>query len=100
MGFGSEPANSTFGDWAVADGGKTLVAHSELFEGRHDQRWIGRLSFSSTIRFKFDAEDSTFKTGQLAHINDGFGNWLKVSNEIQIKPQRRLHPPQPSPAHD
>jgi hypothetical protein len=65
MGFGSEPANSTFEDWAVADGGKTLIAHSEMFEGRHDRRWIGRPSSSSTIRFKIDTQDSTFKTGQL-----------------------------------
>jgi hypothetical protein len=54
MGFGSEPANSTFEDWAIADGGKTLFTHSEMFEGKHDRRWIECLSSSSTIRFKFD----------------------------------------------
>ncbi len=73
MGFGSEPANSTFEDWAVADGGRTLFAHSEMFEGRHDRRWIDRLSSLSTIRFKFDIQDSTFKTGQLTQALESAG---------------------------
>jgi hypothetical protein len=47
---------------AVADGGKTLFAHSEMSEGRLDRRWIVRLSSSPTIRFSFDTQDSTFKT--------------------------------------
>jgi hypothetical protein len=66
IGFGSEGANGAFEDWAVADGGKTLFAHSELFEGRLDRRWIERLSSSPTMRFSFNTQDSTFKTGQLA----------------------------------
>jgi hypothetical protein len=36
MSFGSDMANNTFEDWAVADGRKTLFAHSEMFEGRLD----------------------------------------------------------------
>jgi hypothetical protein len=73
MGFGSELANSTFEDWAVADGGKNLFAHSEMFEGRLDRRWIERLSSSPTIRFSFDTQDSTFKTGQLARALESAG---------------------------
>jgi hypothetical protein len=73
MGFGSELANSTFEDWAVADGGKNLFAHSEMFEGRLDRRWIERLSSSPTIRFSFDTQDSTFKTGQLAQALESAG---------------------------
>jgi hypothetical protein len=73
MGFGSELANSTFEDWAIADGGKTLFAHSGMFEGRLDRRWIERLSSSPTIRFSFDTQDSTFKTGQLAQALESAG---------------------------
>ena len=73
MGFGSEPANSTLEDWTVADGGKTLFAHSEMFEGRHDRRWIERISSSPTIRFSFDTPDSTFQTGQLAQALQSAG---------------------------
>lgn len=73
MGFGSELTNSTFEDWAVADGGKTLSAHSEMFEGRLDRRWIVRLSSSPTMRFSFDTQDSTFKTGQLARALESAG---------------------------
>ena len=68
--FGSEPA---FEDWAVADGGKTLFAHSAIFEGRLDRRWIERLSSSPTIRFSFDTQDSTFQTGQLAQALQSAG---------------------------
>ena len=73
MGFGSEPANSAVEDWAVADGGKTLFAHSDIFEGRLDRRWIERLSSSPTIRFSFDTQVSTFKTGQLAQALESAG---------------------------
>jgi hypothetical protein len=73
MSFGSERANSAFEDWAVADAGKTLFAHSEMFEGRLDRRWIERLSSSPTIRFSFDTQDSTFKTGQLAQALESAG---------------------------
>ena len=73
MGFGSKVANSAFEDWAVVDGGKTLLAHSEMFEGRLDRRWIERLSSSPTIRFSFDTHDSTFKTGQLAQALESAG---------------------------
>ena len=73
MGFGTEPANSAFEDWAVADGGKTLLAHSDMFEGRLDRRWIERLSSSPTIRFSFDTQVSTFKTGQLAQALESAG---------------------------
>jgi hypothetical protein len=73
MGFGSELTNSTFEDWAVADGGKTLFAHSEMFEGKLDRRWIVRLSSSPTMRFSFDTQDSTFKTGQLAQALESAG---------------------------
>jgi hypothetical protein len=68
--FGSEPA---FEDWAVADGGKTLLAHSEIFQGRLDRRWIERLSSSPTIRFGFDTQDSTFQTGQLVQALESAG---------------------------
>jgi hypothetical protein len=57
----------------VADGGKTLFAHSDLFEGRLDRRWIERLSSSPTIRFSFDTQDSTFKTSQLAQALESAG---------------------------
>jgi hypothetical protein len=73
MGFGSDMADSTFEDWAVADGRKTLFAHAEMFEGRLDRRWIERLSASPTIRFSFDSQDSTFKTGQLAQALESAG---------------------------
>jgi len=73
LGFGSELANSAFEDWAVADGGKTLFAHSEMFEGRLDRRWIARLTSSPTIRFSFDTQDSTFKTGQLTQALESAG---------------------------
>jgi hypothetical protein len=73
MGFGSDVANSAFEDWAVADGRQTLFAHSEMFEGRLDRRWIERLSASPTIRFRFDGQDSTFKTGQLAQALESAG---------------------------
>ena len=73
MGFESKLANSGFEDWAVADGGKTLAAHSEMFEGRLDRRWIERLSASPTIRFSFDTQDSSFKTGQLAQALESAG---------------------------
>jgi hypothetical protein len=73
MGFGSDVAKSTFEDWAVADGRKTLFAHSEMFEGRLDRRWIERLSASPTIRFSFDSQDSTFETGQLAEALESAG---------------------------
>jgi hypothetical protein len=73
MGFGSDMADSTFEDWAVADGRTTLFAHSEMFEGRLDRRWIERLSASPTIRFSFDAQDSTFKTAQLAEALESAG---------------------------
>ena len=68
--FGAEPA---FEDWAVADGGKTLLAHSEIFQGRLDRRWIERLSSSPTIRFGFDTQDSTFQTGGLAQALQSAG---------------------------
>jgi hypothetical protein len=73
MSFGSESTDSAFEDWAVADGGKTLLAHSEMFEGRLDRRWIERLSSSPTIRFSFDNQDSTFQTGQLADALESAG---------------------------
>lgn len=73
MGFGSQGSNAALEDWAVADNGKTLFAHSELFEGRLGRRWIERLSASSTIRFSFDTQDSTFKTGQLAQALQSAG---------------------------
>jgi hypothetical protein len=73
MGFGSQLANGTFEDWAVADGGKTLFAHAEMFEGRLDRHWIERLSAAPTIRFSFDTQDSTFKTGQLAQALESAG---------------------------
>jgi hypothetical protein len=68
--FGAEPA---FEDWAVADGGTTLLAHSEIFQGRLDRRWIERLSSSPTIRFGFDTQDSTFQTGQLVQALESAG---------------------------
>jgi hypothetical protein len=68
--FGSEPA---FEDWAVADGGKTLLAHSEMFQSRLDRHWIERLSSSPTIRFSFDTQDSTFQTDQLAQALQSAG---------------------------
>jgi hypothetical protein len=71
--FGSEAANNAFEDWAVADGGKTLFAHSEIFEGRLDRRWIERLSSSPTIRFSFDTQDFTFQTDQLAQALESAG---------------------------
>jgi hypothetical protein len=73
MGFESKLANSGFEDWAVADGGTMLAAHSEIFEGRLDRRWIVRLSSSPTIRFNFDSQDTTFKTGQLAQALESAG---------------------------
>jgi hypothetical protein len=73
MGFRSDLSNSAFEDWAIADGGKTLFAHSDMFEGRLDRRWIERLSSSPTIRFSFDTQDSTFKTGELAQALESAG---------------------------
>lgn len=73
MAFGSKPADSGFEEWAVADGGKTLAAHSEIFEGRLDRRWIERLSSSPTIRFNFDSQDTTFNTGQLTQALESAG---------------------------
>ena len=73
MSFGSDGVNSASEDWAVADGGKTLFAHSEMFEGRLDRHWIERLSSSPTIRFSFDTQDSTFKTSQLAQALESAG---------------------------
>jgi hypothetical protein len=73
MSFGLEDGNSTSEDWAVADDGKTLFAHAEMFEGRLDRRWIERLSSSPTIRFSFDNQNSTFQTGQLTEALQSAG---------------------------
>ena len=37
LGFGSTSFRHCVEDWAVADGGKTLFAHSDMFEGRLDR---------------------------------------------------------------
>ena len=66
----SDDATGQFEDWAVADGGKTLSAHSQIFEGRLQRQWIERLSTSKTMRFNFDAQDFTFQTGKLAQALD------------------------------
>jgi hypothetical protein len=65
MSFVSAGETSQFEDWAVADGGKTLFAHAAMFDGKLDRVWIERLSSSNTMRFSFDTQDSTFRTGKL-----------------------------------
>ena len=73
MSYESQGASNASEDWAVADGGKTLFAHAEMFEGKLDRRWIERLSSSPTIRFSFDTQDSTFQTGQLTQALQSAG---------------------------
>jgi hypothetical protein len=73
MGFVSDGADSQFEDWAVADGGKTLTAHSQLFESKLDRQWIERLSSAKTMRFSFDTQDSTFQTGKLLQALESAG---------------------------
>lgn len=73
MSYESHGASNVSEDWAVADGGKTLFAHAEMFEGKLDRRWIERLSSSPTIRFSFDTQDSTFQTGQLTQALQSAG---------------------------
>jgi hypothetical protein len=73
IGFVSDDATSQVEDWAVADGGKTLSVHSQMFEGKLQRQWIERLSSTKTMRFSFDSQDSTFQTSKLAQALESAG---------------------------
>jgi len=73
IGFVSDSANNQFEDWAVADGGKTLSVHAQMFESRLHRQWIERLSSSRTMRFSFDTRYSTFQTGKLTQALESAG---------------------------
>jgi hypothetical protein len=73
IGFVSDDATSQVEDWAVADGGKTLSVHSQMFEGRLQRQWIERLSSTRTMRFSFNTQDSTFQTSKLAQALESAG---------------------------